>query len=313
MTTPDDEIDPAVIAETLAGLRGTTKQISTRWLYDRKGSELFEAITGLQEYYVTRTEAAIFDAHLPDMAEEIGPEAILVEYGAGALVKTRALLAALDRQSAYVPIDISGPFLRDAARDLSAEFPGLTVSPVVADFTGEIDLSGLPGPSERRVGYFPGSTIGNFGDENVIRFLARARAALGPDARFLLGADMKKDPNVLVRAYDDSKGISAAFIRTGLSHLNHALGATLDVDACAYEAVWNEPASQCEMYLRAERNMDVSLAGETIRLRAGEPILMEVSRKFAPEQVSQLAVQSGWQVERVWQDKKGYFSLILFA
>lgn len=305
--------DPELASSVLEGLQQTPKQVSPRWLYDRKGSELFEAITDLPEYYLTRTEKAIFDAHLPDIAEEIGTGGVIVEYGAGALVKTRALLSALNALAAYVPIDVSGPFLRDAARELSGHLPGLDITPVVADFTGEIDLSSLPGPSDRRVGFFPGSTIGNFDDEDVLKFLSRARKSLGPGARFLLGADMKKDPRLLQKAYDDSKGISAEFILNGLHHLNAELDTGFDVSAFTYDAVWNEAASRMELYLTATQNTQAQVEGTPVPIAAGERILMEISRKFAPEQLSTLAALSGWQVERVWQDKKGYFSLILFS
>lgn len=305
--------DPELVKSVVEGLQQSPKQVSPRWLYDRKGSELFEAITELPEYYLTRTERAIFDAHLPDIAEEIGTGAVIVEYGAGALVKTRALLSALNAPAAYVPIDVSGPFLRDAARELSVHLPGLDITPVVADFTGEIDLATLPGPSDRRVGFFPGSTIGNFDDEDVQTFLARARKSLGPGARFLLGADMKKDPRLLQKAYDDSKGISAEFILNGLHHLNAELDAGFDVSAFTYDAVWSEATSRMELYLTAKQYTKAQIAGTDILFAAGERILMEISRKFAPEQLSALAAQSGWQVERVWQDRKGYFSLILFS
>ncbi|MEO0464927.1 MAG: L-histidine N(alpha)-methyltransferase [Pseudomonadota bacterium] len=306
-------LDADLIAEVLAGLTQTPKRLSPRWLYDRLGSELFEAITELPEYYLTRTEGQIFEDHLGDMAEEIGPGAVIVEYGAGALVKTRALLDGLESPAAYVPIDVSGPFLKDAAKSLSEAFPGLIVAPIVADFTGEIDLSGLPGAAEKRVGFFPGSTIGNLTNDEILTFLSRARKSLGPEGRFLLGADMKKDPRILQNAYDDRQGVTAKFILNGLAHLNTALGTTFDLDAFRYEAVWNEAASRMELYLVAERATQVSLANHAFSMPKGERILMEISRKFELSQLSELAATSNWKVERVWQDQKGYFSLILFS
>lgn len=305
--------DPALARSVLQGFQETPKRVSPRWLYDRLGSELFEAITQLPEYYLTRTERAIFDTHLPDIAEEIGPGAVIVEYGAGALVKTRALLSALHQPAAYVPIDVSGPFLRDAAQTLKNQFPHLTIAPVVADFTSEIDFSGVPGDPDRRVGFFPGSTIGNLQDDEVRTFLSRARKSLGPNARFLLGADMKKDPDLLLKAYDDSQGLTARFVMNSLTHLNAELGAGFNPDDFTYEAIWNEQSSRMELYLTAVRETRAVIADTAIPFAAGERVLMEISRKFAPEQLSGLAGQSGWQVERVWQDAKGYFSLILFS
>lgn len=299
--------------DLLAGLTASPKTISSRWLYDRRGSELFEEITRLEEYYPTRTEHGIFQAHAGEMAAALGPDVVLVEYGAGALVKTRLLLDALDRPRAYVPIDISGPFLRDAARDLQKDYPGLDIRPVVADFTKPVDLTGVPGAEAGRVGFFPGSTIGNLTDAQIAAFFRAARESLGPSARFLLGVDLKKSPDILLPAYDDAEGVTAAFNLNLLTRFNRELGTDFEIDAFRHEARWDEAAGRIEMHLVAIRASAVTLLGREIAFSEGESIRTEISRKFLLEALDELIAATGWTRQATWQDEKGFFAVVLLS
>mgnify|MGYP006272217121 CR=1 FL=1 len=304
-------LSDAFARDVIAGLRGRPKAIPSRWLYDQTGSELFEDITGLPEYYLTRTETAILTEHARDMAAEIGPDAVLVEYGAGAAVKTRILLDALDRLAAYVPVDIADTFLQATARGVQADYPGLDVVPIVADFMSADVLDGLPESGGRRVGFFPGSTVGNLTDAQIVDLLTHARRALGEEALFLMGADLKKDPGVLVPAYDDRQGVTAAFNLNLLTRINTELDGDFDLAAFSHEARWNAPDGRIEMHLVSLRDQTVHVLGEAFRFEAGESIHTEISRKFEPAALEALAGQAGWRTQRRWTDPDGYFSVIL--
>lgn len=297
----------------IESLSGEPKTLSSRWLYDKRGSELFEEITQLPEYYPTRTETAIFQEHAQSMAEAIGPDAVLVEYGAGALVKTRILLDALERPQAYAPIDISGPFLAEASARLSGDFPQLEIIPIVGDFTRPLDLSALPGDPERRIGFFPGSTIGNLTDAQIQGFFTAARESLGPRAHFLLGADMKKDPGVLVPAYDDAAGVTAQFNLNLLTRLNRDLDTGFELDAFHHEARWNEAESRIEMHLVAGRRTQAQIDGFVFELETGESIRSEISRKFTLDALDTLLGKAGWKRDTLWQDEKRWFSVLLLS
>ena len=308
-----DAADPAFLEEVCAGLARTPKVISSRWLYDETGSELFEDITQLPEYYPTRTETAIFTANAAQIAREAGPRAVLVEYGAGAAVKTRILLDALNAPCAYAPLDISEAFLATVADGLRADYPGLDIHPIAADFMSRTDLSGLPDCGGRRVGFFPGSTIGNLTDEQIAVFLTEARRGLGRDARFLLGADLKKSPDILVPAYDDASGVTAAFNLNLLHRINRELGGDFDVSAFAHEARWNNADSRIEMHLVSLRDQLVEVAGRQFAFQAGESIRTEISRKFELAGLRELARSGGWELQRTWQDEAGFFCVALLA
>ncbi len=308
-----DAADPAFLEEVCAGLARTPKVISSRWLYDETGSQLFEDITQLPEYYPTRTETAIFTANAAQIANEAGPRAVLVEYGAGAAVKTRILLDALNAPCAYAPLDISEAFLATVADGLRADYPGLDIHPIAADFMSRTDLSGLPDCGGRRVGFFPGSTIGNLTDEQIAVFLTEARRGLGRDARFLLGADLKKSPDILVPAYDDASGVTAAFNLNLLHRINRELGGDFDVSAFAHEARWNNADSRIEMHLVSLRDQPVEVAGRPFAFQAGESIRTEISRKFELGGLRELARSGGWELQRTWQDEAGFFCVALLA
>jgi dimethylhistidine N-methyltransferase len=308
-----DAADPAFLEEVCAGLARTPKVISSRWLYDETGSELFEDITQLPEYYPTRTETAIFTANAAQIANEAGPRAVLVEYGAGAAVKTRILLDALNAPCAYAPLDISEAFLATVADGLRADYPGLDIHPIAADFMSRTDLSGLPDCGGRRVGFFPGSTIGNLTDEQIAVFLTEARRGLGRDARFLLGADLKKSPDILVPAYDDASGVTAAFNLNLLHRINRELGGDFDVSAFEHEARWNDADSRIEMHLVSLRDQLVEVAGRQFTFQAAESIRTEISRKFELAGLRELARSGGWELQRTWQDEAGFFCVALLA
>ena len=281
--------------DLIAGLSRSPKVASPKWFYDAEGSHLFEAITRLPEYYPTRQEAALLRRVAPEWAPRFGPEAALVEFGSGASEKTRIVLDAATDLAAYVPIDISADALDAAARRIDAAYPKLKVRPLVGDF---LHLGTLPNGigQGRRIGFFPGSTIGNLERDEAVAFLKAARGLLGADALFILGVDLVKAPETLVAAYDDSAGVTAAFNRNLLVRANRELGAGFDVDSFAHRAVWNAAGSRMEMHLEATRDMTVLLDGRRITFARGETIHTESSRKYTENSVRELAEASGWTV-----------------
>ncbi len=281
-------------AELIAGLSRPQKAVSPKWFYDAAGSQLFEDITRLPEYYPTRQEAALLREMAADLAARFGDDAVMVEFGSGASEKTRILLDAAPTLGAYIPIDISPDALTAAAAAIAAAYPQLEVAPMVGDF---LNLAPLPELGRgRRIGFFPGSTIGNLEPDQAIAFLANARERLGPNALFILGVDLVKDEATLVAAYDDAQGVTAAFNKNLLIRANRELGADFDLDAFVHEARWNAVDSRIEMHLRAERDMAVRLGAETFRFSAGETIHTESSRKFTEHSVSTMAEAAGWRV-----------------
>lgn len=281
--------------DLVAGLSRSPKVASPKWFYDAEGSDLFEAITRLPEYYPTRQEAALLRRVAPEWAARFGPDATLVEFGSGASEKTRIVLDAAPAMGAYVPIDISADALDAAARRIADAYAGLTVVPLVGDF---LHLGALPAGlgQGRRVGFFPGSTIGNLERDEAIAFLTAARGLLGPDALFILGVDLVKAPETLIVAYDDPAGVTATFNRNLLVRANRELGAGFDVDGFAHRAVWNATASRIEMHLEATRDMTVLLEGRRIGFTRGETIHTESSRKYTEASVRELAAAAGWAI-----------------
>jgi len=286
------------------------KSISPKWFYDGEGSALFEAITRLPEYYPTRTETALLERIAPEAAGEIPDGAVLVEYGSGASAKTRILLDAAPQIAAYVPIDISPAALAEAAASLKADYPRLIVRPVEGDFTREIDL-----PAELacrpRVGFFPGSTIGNFGPEGARRFLVEAKAQLGDGAELIVGVDLAKDEATLVAAYDDAAGVTAAFNLNLLARANREAGADFDLDAFEHRAVWNADESRIEMHLVSRRDQSVRVGGASFAFRAGESLHTENSYKFTVGGFEALAASAGWTTGRRWVSPPPEFAVIL--
>lgn len=281
--------------DLLAGLARSPKVASPKWLYDAEGSRLFEDITRLPEYYPTRQEAALLREVAPRWAARFGADAVLVEFGSGASEKTRIVLDAAPDLAAYVPIDISADALDLAARRIAEAYPSLRIAPLVGDF---LHLGALPAGigSGRRIGFFPGSTIGNLERDEAIAFLKAARGLLGDDALFVLGVDLVKEAATLIAAYDDAAGVTAAFNRNLLVRASRELGAGFDVDAFAHRAVWNAAASRMEMHLEAAREMSVEIDGRTIAFARGETIHTESSRKYSEASVRELAEAAGWRV-----------------
>ena len=281
--------------DLLAGLTRSPKIASPKWFYDAEGSRLFEEITRLPEYYPTRQEAALLRAVAPAWAARFGADASLVEFGSGASEKTRIVLDAAPGLAAYVPIDISADALNAAARRIDESYPGLKVAPLVGDF---LHLAALPEGigRGRRIGFFPGSTIGNLEPREAVAFLGAARRQLGDDALFILGVDLVKAPEVLIAAYDDAAGVTAAFNRNLLVRANRELKAGFDIDSFVHRAVWNAGESRMEMHLQAARDMEVEIDDRLIAFRAGETIHTENSRKFTEASVRDLAAAAGWKV-----------------
>lgn len=299
----DDQATPAereierFRVDLLEGLSKNPKALAPKWFYDAEGSRLFEDITRLMEYYPTRQEAALLTRVAPEIARVAGPNAVVVEFGSGASEKTRILLDALERPSVYVPLDISPDALTEAAGRIAAGYPDMDVRPIVGDFE---DLSPLPKDlgGERRVGFFPGSTLGNLEPEEAVRFMSSARRMLGEGALFLLGVDLVKDEATLVRAYDDASGVTAAFNLNVLARANRELSADFDLGAFRHRALWNGERSRMEMHLEATRPMTAKITGDTVRFQAGETIHTESSRKFTEAIIQDLARESGWTLIR---------------
>ena len=303
--------DPFAGDDVLAGLRAPRKYLPCKLLYDARGAELFEQICTLDEYYPYRAELALLDRHLPAIAQAIGSAARVIEPGSGAGQKTRMLLTALDRPALYVPIDVSAEQLATTARELCAEFPGLAVVPIAADYTAALELPAAPRDAGRTLVFFPGSTIGNFEPEEAHRFLAKFAALAGPDASIVLGADSNGDTEALLRAYDDSQGVTAAFDLNVLAHLNRSRGATFDLSAFMHRAVWDATRSRIEMHLVSRRRQVVHIAGEPIQLERGEPIVTEHCYKHSPEVLASLLDGADWQVREVFPDPLGRMRLWL--
>ncbi|MEA3388718.1 L-histidine N(alpha)-methyltransferase [Sphingobium sp. CCH11-B1] len=302
-------IDPAFRQDILEGLSRSRKATPPIWFYDRKGSELFEQITDLPEYYPTRTETALLKAYGPDFAAAIGESRAVVEFGAGSSRKTPHLLRAIT-PAAYVPIDISGDFLRASSAELASAFPGLPVLPVVGDFNGPLDLpsaiDGLP-----RLGFFPGSTIGNMEPDAAVDLLRAMRALLGQDAMLLIGMDRIKDRDRLIAAYDDAAGVTAAFNLNLIERINRELEGDLPINGFAHKAIWNDQKARIEMHLEAVRPLHFHVAGQCFQMEEGETIHTESSHKYGPRDGRLLLSAGGWEPVKEWTDADGLFALVL--
>ena len=262
----------AFLDDVFRGLEQPQKELPCKYFYDETGSLLFDAICGLDEYYPTRTETALLEAHGAEMADLIGPGVCLIEFGCGSLVKTRLLLDALVRLAAFVPIDISDGHLTRSAAELAAEHEGLKVLPVAADFTQPIDLPEQAGESAaRRVGFFPGSTIGNFDHPSAIRFLRHVAEMVGKGGGLLIGVDLKKDEDILIRAYDDRAGVTAAFNLNIIERINRELGGDFDPGAFRHLALYNGEKGRIEMHLVSRKDQKVTIQDRAFRFQDGAP------------------------------------------
>jgi dimethylhistidine N-methyltransferase len=294
--------------DVLRGLSGPRRSVPSRWLYDGRGSELFEDITRLEEYYPTRTEAGI----LRDSAKRIGafvePRAIIVEYGAGAAVKTALLVAALDGPAEYLAVDVADDFMRSSVARLGSQFQGLKVAARVADFTRDFDLPAGLGASPR-LGFFPGSTLGNLSEDEAVAFLRRMRRQLGEGGRAIIGIDLRKGLDRLLPAYDDRDGVTAAFNLNLLERMNRELGANFKPEAFRHEARWNSHEFAVEMHIVSLRAQSVSIAGVDFIFRSGDTIHTESSRKYDTESIARLAGLGGWRVAELWTDAERLFAV----
>ena len=293
--------------EVLDGLTRQVKQLPPKLFYDERGSQLFDAITELPEYYVTRTEAQIFHQYEHAIHACIPSDAVLIEPGSGNCQKARALLQKA-QIAAYVPVEISASHLITATHALAKEFPRIAIHAVCGDFTQTQQLPPAV-PDRPRVAFFPGSTIGNFEPPAALRLLRRMRNWLGQGGGLLIGVDTRKDPSVLHAAYNDAQGITAAFNLNMLHHLNRTLGTHFKPELFEHEAIFNEHLGRIEMHLRSLQDQRVRVAGQWIEFSAGESIHTENSYKYAPEDFAELATQAGFCHRQCWQDERGYFSV----
>ena len=306
---PRTEADPAFRADVLAGFGMARRAIPARWFYDREGSELFERITTLPEYYLTRVETALLAAHCGEVATLVGPGRAVVEFGSGSSAKTPHLLAAVE-PAAYVPIDISGEFLRASAAALAEDFPRLPIQPVEADFTHPIDPpAGIAGLA--KLGFFPGSTIGNMVARTAVNLLRAMVQTLGVGSMLLIGMDRRKPAEVLIPAYDDAAGVTAAFNLNLLHRINRELGGDIPVAAFRHCAIWNEDYARIEMHLEAVRDVAFTIAGQPFTMKAGETVHTENSHKYGPHEARLLLRAGAWTPIREWTDPQGLFALIL--
>lgn len=300
-----------MLEEVREGLSRQPKELPCKYFYDEQGSKLFEQICDLEVYYPTRTEISIMERCGAEMAEAIGPRALIVEYGSGSSLKTRLLLEALDRPAGCVLIDISLEHLHASVASLQAQFPGLEIVPVEADYTRPFEVPNPTAPDgeARRVLYYPGSTIGNFDRPEAREFLRGMLEVAGPGGGLLIGVDLVKQREVLELAYDDPDGVTAAFNLNLLAHLNREIGSDFDLDRYRHIARWNEKDGRIEMHLESLGDQVVRLGEQRFEIADGEWICTEHSNKYRLEEFAGLAAQAGWRVEQVWTDERDYFSV----
>lgn len=305
----EEGVDKAFRTQVLDGLAQEPKAVPARWFYDDAGSELFEAITRLPEYYLTRAETEILQDRCEDFRRLIEPGRAVVEFGSGSSVKTPLLLSCIE-PAAYVPLDIAGQFLRASAAELAGKFPGLPIHPVEADFMKPVRLphqvEGLP-----KFGFFPGSTIGNMVAPTAVDLLRSMRETLGPGAQLLIGMDLVKDVGALEAAYDDAEGVTAAFNLNLARRINRELGGTIPLDKLRHVACWNDTWARIEMHLEASEAIEFEVSGRRFAMARGETIHTENSHKFDRRSQYTLLLAGGWTPAARWLDSEERFSLLL--
>ena len=308
LATPDVQLS-AFRADVLAGLSAPIPAVPARWLYDRAGSELFDEITRLEAYYPTRTETALLQSIMPEVARRVPKGAAVVEFGAGSATKTPMLLRAI-APAAYVPVDISGDYLEQSARELKEAFPSLSIKPVIADFVRPFTLpeavEGVP-----KLGFFPGSTIGNFVPRTATDLLRHFRELLGTKAQLLIGMDRVKPVERLIAAYDDPAGVTARFNCNLLHRMNRELDGNVPVEAFRHEARWNDMLSRIEMHLVAIRDVQFTVCGRVFEFRRSESIHTENSHKYGRRGARLLLLAGGWTPVSEWSDPAEDFAIIL--
>ena len=299
--------------DVVAGLRATPKRLPCKYFYDQRGSQLFDAICELDEYYPTRTELGIMAAHGKSMAEALGDHCMLIELGSGSSVKTRILLEHMAEPKVYVPVDIARDHLAATVRGLSAEYHGLEIVPVCADFGKSFVIPVPNTPVRRRVIYFPGSTIGNFEEPDALSLLQRIAAWAGVGGGLLIGFDICADADRLHAAYNDRAGVTAAFNLNLLEHINRELGGNFQLDGFSHRAVYDATARRVSMHLDSLRQQEVAIAGERFSFAEGEAIHTEYSHKYGLEAFEDIAGQAGLALSQAWTDAEGLFAVALFA
>jgi dimethylhistidine N-methyltransferase len=304
--------DDAFLADVLDGLSRAKKVLPCRWLYDERGSDLFEAITRLDEYYPTRVETTILRDRAREIADFAGEAPVLIEYGSGAGVKTELMLDALRAPVGYVPIDVAEEYLVQSARRIESRFPALWVGPVNRDFLSVFDLP-TSVPPGRRIGFFPGSTIGNLDAREARAFLSQMRRHVGQGGAAIVGVDLRKDVGTLLRAYDDREGVTAQFNLNILARINRELDGEFRLDRFRHEARWNDVENAVEMHLVSLADQRASVGGVEIRFREGETIHTESSRKYDREGFESLAGAAGWRISEAWVDSAGLFSVFAMS
>ena len=303
----------AFAADVLAGLAKTPKTIPAKYFYDEEGSRLFERIADLPEYYPTRSEMQILRDHGAEIAKLIPEGSALIEFGSGSSRKARVLLRAVPPLAAYVPVDICGEMVEQEARELRPDFPHLKVLPVTADICFPFELPAEAKAAPQRIGFFPGSTVGNFEPHEAAAFLRNAAHILGPGATLIIGADLIKDTDVLKAAYNDAQGVTAAFNLNLLKRINRELGGNFKLDGFEHHAFYNRERNRVEMHLASHKRQKVKVAGECFDFRAGETIHTENSYKYTPKSLGALARGVGWLPAGLWTDQAKYFSIQAFT
>lgn len=302
-----------LLEAVMCGLSQSQKTLPCKFFYDAAGSQLFEEICELDEYYPTRTEVAIMEKYAAEMASHLGADCVLVELGSGSSLKTRLLLDAWDTASApaaYMPIDISREPLLRAASTLEARYPHIPILPLCADYTADFLLPEIDGA--RRAFYFPGSTVGNFAPRDAADFLRKLARLGGAGAQLLIGVDVKKEARVLAAAYNDARGVTAAFNKNLLHRINDELGGDFDLDAFSHDARYDENLGRIEMHLVSDKPQDVCIAGRAFHFDENESICTEYSHKYAPPEFAALARRAGWNAQQLWLDDDKLFSVHLF-
>jgi dimethylhistidine N-methyltransferase len=295
--------------DVLRGLARTPKRLPSKYFYDARGSRLFDEICLQPEYYPTRTELQIMEQSAGEMAECIGPQATLIEYGSGSSLKTRLLLDALDAPHAYLPVDISREHLQRSAEAIAVDYPDLPVQPIAADFTRDFELPEQIADIPHRTIYFPGSTIGNFTPRQALKLLERIRRQCGDDGGLLLGVDLVKDRDVLRSAYNDTAGVTARFNLNLLHRINAELEGGFDIDAFSHRAIWNEAKSRIEMHLVSRCDQTVRIGEEAIDFVRNETICTEYSHKYTRNRLQQMAARSSFVVRHIWTDPNEWFGV----
>jgi len=307
---PQPVTEQSFLKDVVRGLSLPEKELSCKYFYDERGSRLFDQICELDDYYLTRTELSIMQQHASAMAEQLGPEIALVEFGSGSSVKTKILLDRLDSPVAYMPLDISAEHLQKTTVRLREAHPEIEIIPIAADFTKGFELPTTTSPYSHAAVYFPGSTIGNFTPSQAQQLMGRIGDILGRDGGLLIGIDLQKDPAIIEAAYNDKEGVTAAFNLNVLHRLNGELDANIDVTQFRHRAVYNQSQGRVEISLVSLSDQNIEIDGHAFRLRDGEQITTEYSHKYTIDGFSQLAQAAGFSLHHHWTDAKNYFAVL---